>query len=197
MAVRLRPARKADAAQLAVLMDIASQGLVSHVWNSIALPGESPIEIGRARIAERKTLPSHFSNWTVAEVNDDVAAAYAGYKVPEPYHAGDTSELPAAYTPLLELEALAAGSWFLAVLAVFPEFRQRGLASRMLIAAELEAKRSRAKTISLTVSAENTIARELYLKSGFSELARRKRIALSADGDCADEWLLLTKKLQT
>lgn len=195
MPVRLRPARKGDAAQLAVLMDIASQGLVSHLWSSLALPGESPFEIGRSRIIDRSALPSHYSNWTVAEVSGDVAAASAGYRVPDPYDAGDSGELPDAYAPLLELEALASGDWFLAVLAVFPEFRRRGLAKRMLLAAEVEAKRSGTRSIALTVSRENSMARELYLQSGFIETARRKRVFLGGAGRCDDEWLLLRKSL--
>ena len=49
-----------------------------------------------------------------------------------PYDPGDVSELPDVYAPLLELEALAAGSWFLMAIAVYPEFRRRGFGSALL-----------------------------------------------------------------
>ena len=195
MPARVRPAKKGDAAQLAVLMDMASEGLVSRVWMQMAAANESPFEIGRTRITGSAALPSHYSNWTVAEMNGDVAGGFAGYHVPEPYDPGDTNGLPAAYGPLLELEALAAGNWFLAVLAVFPEFRRRGLAKRLLIAAEKNARAAGATAMALTVSRDNDGARTLYLMSGFSEEARRRRILFNPEEDCADEWILMTKVL--
>lgn len=194
MPLRVRPARKGDATQLAVLMDIASQGLVSHLWNAMAAAGESPLEFGRSRIRDRRNLPSHFSNWMVLENGPDICGAFAGYRVPSPYDPGDTSELPASYSPLLELEALAAGSWFLAVLAVFPEARRRGIAAALLKAAEQAARTSGAAQMALTVSMLNGPARALYGKAGFSEKTRRKRIAISG-GEDADEWILLAKDL--
>jgi len=81
------------------------------------------------------------------------------------------------------------------VLAVFPEFRRRGLAKRLLIAAEKNARAAGATAMALTVSRDNEGARALYLMSGFSEQARRRRILFNPEEDCADEWILMTKVL--
>jgi GNAT superfamily N-acetyltransferase len=185
----LRPARKADAPQLAVLMDIASQSLVSHVWASAAVHGQLPLAVGAARIATRTDLPSHFSRWTVYEEQSEICGAFAGYVIPDPYDPGDISELPATFTPLLELEDLAKGCWFLMALAVLPRHRRKGIGARLLEAAKSQAWISGA-TMALTVSNQNTVAKNIYLASGFHEAARRNRIPLAPE-EKQDEWILL------
>lgn len=172
-----RPAKKADAPQLAVLLDIASQGLLSHVWASLTTTGQSPLGLGAQRIALRSELPSHFSRWTIFEEESVICGAYAGYVIPDPYDPGDVSELPPAFKPLLELEALATGCWFLTALAVLPDYRHRGIGLQLLESAKSQALKSEA-AMALTVSNQNHVAKKMYLTSGFREVARRKRIAL-------------------
>lgn len=189
-----RPARREEAAQLAILLDMASQGLVSQYWSGLAAPLQSPFEIGRTRVRDRDDLPSHYSRWTVLEDQGEICGGCATYRVPDPYDPGDISGLSKAYVPLLELEALAKGCWFVGVLAVFPEFRRQGVAKLLLQVAEDEATQNRASHIALVVSDRNLIARELYVKSGFIETARRPRVADSGVHQ-QDEWLLLMKQL--
>jgi ribosomal protein S18 acetylase RimI-like enzyme len=192
----LRPARKNDAVELAVLMDIASQGLVSGVWRNVAGPEVSLFEIGRARVRESVKLPSHFTNWTVAESVDEICGAYAGYVVPDPYDAGDTIGLSAAYQPVLQLEAMARGCWFLMAIAVYVEFRRKGLGTALLRSAEAEARSCRVSRMALTVSSSNDAARRLYDRSGFAEWSRRKRHDDGLSPGDAAEWILLAKELK-
>jgi Acetyltransferase (GNAT) family len=65
-----------------------------------------------------------------------VAGALTGRSIPIPYERGDAADLSGAYMPLLELEAVAAGTWFLNVVSVHPEFRGQGLGSILLSKAE-------------------------------------------------------------
>jgi ribosomal protein S18 acetylase RimI-like enzyme len=188
----LRAATPRDAADLAILMDMASRGLVSWVWSTLARRGQSPLELGRHRIRTRNDIPSHFANWTVAEVGPDVVGAFAGYIVPNPYEPGDVSGLPDVYGPLLELEAVAAGNWFLMALAVYPEFHRRGFGSALLAAAGRTADESRARRMTLTISTENHGALALYRRDGFSEVARRQMLPYPGSGDNG-EWVLLGK----
>jgi GNAT superfamily N-acetyltransferase len=192
----LRPANKQDAVQLAVLMDIASRGLVSWVWSTLTSAGQSSLEIGRGRIRSRQDLPSHFSRWTIAENEEEIIGAFAGYVVPDPYDPGDVSELPDVYAPLLELESLAAGCWFLMALSVYPEFRHRGIGSFMLQAAITQAQKCAANRMALTVSSANKTALALYLRAGFYEAARRRYIGFPGSSDSGD-WILLTKELSS
>lgn len=188
----LRPATRKDAVDLAILMDMASRGLLNWFWSTLAEPGQSALEVGRDRILNRSDVPSHYSRWCVAEQDGAIAGGYAGYVVPKPYDPGDVSELPDVYAPLLELEALAAGSWFLIAIAVYPEFRKQGLGSVLLKSAIGEAQRFEAQKIALTVSTANETALQLYEDHGFEELARRQAVAFPSSGEIG-QWMLLSR----
>ena len=43
----IRPAHKTDAAALAVLVDIAGEGMPAYMWSTLASPGQSVLELGR------------------------------------------------------------------------------------------------------------------------------------------------------
>jgi ribosomal protein S18 acetylase RimI-like enzyme len=190
----LRPAVREDAVDLAILMDMASRGLLNWLWSTIAEPGQSALEVGRQRLRERADLPSHFSRWVVAEHDGGVAGGYAGYVVPAPYDPGDVSDLPDVYAPLLELEALAAGSWFLMAIGVYPEFRKAGLGSALLESATAEARGCAVNQMMLTVSSVNEDALRLYETHGLGEVARRKVIPFPGSSEIG-EWLLLGRSL--
>jgi ribosomal protein S18 acetylase RimI-like enzyme len=175
-------------------MDMASRGLVNWVWTTIAEPGQSALEVGRDRLRNRADLPSHYSRWIVAEQDGEVAGGFAGYVVPDPYDAGDISDLPKVYGPLLELEALAAGSWFLMAIAVYPDFRRQGLGSALLGAAKETARKSGVERITLTVSTANENAGRLYGRHGFNEIGRRWAITFPGSGEIG-EWVLLSRPL--
>lgn len=187
----LRPATRKDAVDLAILMDMASRGLLNWFWSTLAEPGQSALEVGRDRILNRSDVPSHYSRWCVAEQDGAIAGGYAGYVVPKPYDPGDVSELPDVYTPLLELEALAAGSWFLIAIAVYPEFRKEGLGSTLLELATSEARDSGAQRLMLTVSSANENALQLYRKHGLIEVARRGAVPFLGSVEIG-EWVLLS-----
>lgn len=190
----LRPAKEQDAVHLAVLMDIASRGLLSWYWSTMALAGQSPMEIGRGRIQRRHDLPSHFSRWTIAENEGEIVGAFAGYVIPDPYNLGDAKELPDVFAPLLELESLAAECWYLMSLSIYPEFRHRGIGSSLLQVAILQAQGFPVSRMALTVSSENKDALALYLRTGFNEAARRRYVAFPGSSERGD-WILLTKEL--
>jgi hypothetical protein len=116
-----RPARISDASDLAVLLDSASRGLVAWLWTTLRNPGQSILEVGRHRIRTNTNSPSHFTKWTVAEIDGNIAGGVTGFVVPDADHPRDISELPEVYRPHLELEALAVGTWYLLVVSVFPE----------------------------------------------------------------------------
>ena len=63
-----RPAVKADASALAVLVDIAGEGLPAHLWNTLRAPGQSILEVGRERAA-REAGGFSYRNAVVAEVD--------------------------------------------------------------------------------------------------------------------------------
>jgi ribosomal protein S18 acetylase RimI-like enzyme len=187
-----RPARKSDASNLAVLIDSASRGLVAWLWTTLRIPGESILEVGRHRILTNTNSPAYFANWTVAEIDGEVAGAVTGFVVPEPDKPRDASDLPEAFGPYSELEALAAGTWTLMAFSVFSEYRGRGLGTALLAEAEKLARHAGVRQISLLVESANAGAHRLYLRHGFRERARRPFLPFPGSTDEGD-WLLMVK----
>jgi ribosomal protein S18 acetylase RimI-like enzyme len=156
-----RAATKADAAALAVLVDIAGEGLPAHLWSMLRAPGQSILEVGRER-AGREQGGFSYRNAIVAELDGEIAAALVGYRLDDPYDVSDLDAVPELVRPLVELEALAPGSWYVNVLATFPEFRRQGLARMLLDRAETKAREAGAPGLSVIVAAENERAKRLY-----------------------------------
>jgi ribosomal protein S18 acetylase RimI-like enzyme len=192
--VRFRQARESDALDLACLIDCASRGLALWLWSTLREPGQSSIEVGRHRIRTQTASPLHYGTFTIADIDGAIAGALTGRLIPLPYERGDSADLPDVFVPLLELEAVAAGSWYLNVVAVYPEFRGQGLGSALLGKAEEIARLADAPQISLIVEEANTGALRLYLQYGFEEWVRRPYIPFPGSTDEGD-WILLRKDI--
>jgi len=194
MEPNFRPARPSDAAHLVVLIDSASRGLVAWLWTTLRSPGQSILEVGRTRILSNTDSPSHYANWTIAEIEGEIAGALTGYWNPEHRDAEEPSDLPAAFRPYLELEAMAAGTWYLMVVSVFPEYRGLGCGTALLGKAQELAHESGANRMSLIVESANVGALKLYHRFGFVEWARRPFVPFPGSCDEGD-WILLRKDI--
>ncbi|HEY9520899.1 MAG TPA: GNAT family N-acetyltransferase, partial [Methyloceanibacter sp.] len=162
-----RPATKADASALAVLVDIAGEGLPAHLWSTLKAPDQSILEVGRER-AQRETGGFSYRNAIVAELEGEIAACLVGYRLDDPYDLGNLAEIPALVRPLVLLEAKAPGSWYVNVLATFPEFRRQGIGVQLLTIAEQKARESGALDLSVIVAGKNERAARLYRRAGFA-----------------------------
>jgi ribosomal protein S18 acetylase RimI-like enzyme len=194
-ALTFRPARKADTAALAVLVDIAGEGLPAYMWSNLKTPGQSLLELGRER-AQREAGGFSYRNAVVAEIDGEVAASLVGYQLDHPYDLeGNLAETPEIVQPLVRLEAKAPGSWYVNVLATFPEFRRQGIAAALLAIADDRARESGAPALSVIVAGWNEVAARLYARAGYSVLAREP--ALPFPG-CPHRgsWVLMVKSLR-
>jgi ribosomal protein S18 acetylase RimI-like enzyme len=189
-----RPAAKSDASALAVLVDIAGEGMPSFLWSALAAPGQSPLEVGRER-AQRETGGFSYRNATVAEIGGEIAASLVGYRLDDPYNLeAALAETPEIVRPLVRLEAKAPGTWYVNVLATFPEFRRRGIAERLLAIAEKKAQDAGAPSLSVIVASWNAPAARLYARAGYAGLAREKALPFPACPHRGD-WVLMIKPL--
>lgn len=176
---------------MAELVNIAGEGLPLYLWGKMAEPGQSPWEIGRQR-AMRDTGSFSYRNTVVREEHDRVVAALMGYALPDAPDPGVYDDLSPMFVPLQELEDLAAGTWYVNVLATFPECRGKGYGSELLRIAERLARETERSGLSLVVADANRGARGLYERRGYLERARRKMIKDSWDSP-GEHWLLLIK----
>lgn len=188
----IRNAKASDADHLVRFINMAADDLPLHFWKKSAGEGADPIAYGRERAA-RETGNFSFRNAWLAEIDGEVAACLLGYPAalePEPVEPGT----PPIFVPLLELEALAPGSWYLNVLATYPQFRGKGLGSALLAKAEEVTRQAGRSTISLIAEDTHQDALRLYRAKGYTEVARRPVVKDDWPVE-ASEWILFTKAL--
>ena len=182
-----RLATEKDAPQLAELVNFAGEGLPLHVWTGLARQGEDPWEIGRTRQAQK----ARDGEIIVVDHGTGPVAGLTGYEIgPEPTPVSE--DTPALFRPLQELENLAPKSWYINVLACYPEARGKGIGSRLLQLAEQIAHGARLDSLSLIAASDNAGARRLYERHGFEEVARKTCVKEGWD-TMTDQWLLLAK----
>jgi ribosomal protein S18 acetylase RimI-like enzyme len=188
-----RRATRDDAAAMAELVNMAGEGLPLYLWSRMAGPGESAWEIGRER-AQRDDGSFSYRNTVVREESGRVVAALIGYALPDAPEPIDYGAMPAMFVPLQELENLAPGSWYVNVLATYPEYRGRGYGSELLAIAEALATAAYCPGMSIIVADANAGARRLYERSGYVERARRVIVKETWEHPGRD-WMLLVKRL--
>jgi ribosomal protein S18 acetylase RimI-like enzyme len=191
--VTFRPAVKTDASALAVLVDMAGEGLPVHLWSTLKAPGQSILEVGRERAA-RETGGFSYRNAVIAEVDGEVAACLIGYRLEDPYDLSGLEEIPALVRPLVLLEAKAPGSWYVNVLATLPEFRRQGIGMQFLDIAEQRAREEEASALSVIVAGGNERATRLYRRAGFAAAGREPLVMYPGCPHTGD-WILMVKRL--
>jgi ribosomal protein S18 acetylase RimI-like enzyme len=105
-----------------------------------------------------------------------------------------TSEaLPSVLVPLQELVNMARDTWYVHVLAAYPEYRGRGQGTTLLRIADGLAESAGKNRMSLIVSDTNVNARRVYERCGYIEVARRWMVKEEWQHPGV-AWLLLVKK---
>lgn len=186
----IRRARASDAAHLVRFINMAADDLPLHFWRKTVGPEGDPWALGQERAA-RETGNFSYRNAWLAEVDGAVGACLLGYAAEETPGPIDP-DTPPIFVPLLELEALAPGSWYLNVLATYAAFRGKGLGSALLAQADAIAAASGHHSISLIAADTHQDALRLYSAKGFRQIARRPVVKGDWAVD-ASEWILFTK----
>jgi len=183
--VVLRRGTPDDAELLIEVFTLASKGIANHFWaQTAAREGRSEHEVALERVTGKLADPAN-SVW-VAEVDDQSTAAILAYAigdVPEPLDG-----LPPLVVPLVGLENRAAGTVYVNVLAVRPDFRRLGIGSNLLARAAEEAQD---RPLSLIVSDANSAARATYEAFGFRYGPSAPMVKDGWQGR-GENWLLMT-----
>lgn len=185
----IRKAQASDAEHLVRFVNMASDNLSLYFWKRSVGPEGDPWAYGRERAA-RDAGNFSYSNAWLAETDGEVAACLLGYPADDPAPIDEGT--PPIFVPLLELEALAPGSWYLNVLATYETHRGKGLGSALLAQAEDIARSGGHKTISLIAEDTHLDALRLYQAKGYQEVARRPVVKGDWQVD-ASEWILFVK----
>lgn len=189
----IRNATADDSATLAALMNIAGEGIPAWLWSNMAEPGEDVMAFGARRVARTEGGFSHI-NAHVATVQGAIAGMLLGYRLPDPYDAGPMDDLPAVVRPLIELESLAPGSWYINAIATASAWRGQGIGTRLMALAQQLALDSGLSMLSLIVAEENTRAQALYQRLGYRTVALRMIIRFPGCPH-AGHWALMTRSV--
>jgi ribosomal protein S18 acetylase RimI-like enzyme len=191
MSFVIRPATRRDALHLAALIDIAGHGIEVPFWIDQSEEEHAPLAAARRLAMDEESLPYHHSKAHLLESDGEIAAGVFGDLIP------DTPQIhpdePDYLLPLLELENACPGYWAVIGIAVFPEFRGRGMSRQLLDHALSQARLKGAKGLSIVVEDTNTQAIGLYRRWGFAD-RETKRWLPYGKRTGPNTWVLLTKE---
>ncbi len=184
----IRRAEKRDAAELAILVDIASHGFASWLWYGAVLSGdvETAMERGLARMRD-DAADDGWRSASIAEIDGETAGASVGHAISADILA-ESSPHP-SLAPLVALQQQVVGSWFVDSIAVYSSHRRKGIGRKLL---EHEMSRAGENMLSLITESHNATALNLYRASGFAEQARLDAFKISEKSE-PFEWVLLTR----
>lgn len=185
-----RAATPGDAKLLADSMNEAGDGLPFYLWRKIADSEEAAWDIGMAR-ARRGEGGFSYRNAIIIERDGEASGCLIGYELADQPGA-IPDDITAMFRPLLELEILAAGTWYVNAVAVVQHHRKTGLGGRLLDLAERMARALGKRGVSLIVSDANTGAMRLYRRLGYREAARRPMVKEGWTHSGKD-WVLMIK----
>lgn len=189
-----RSARKSDAAEIALLVNIAVHGGMARGWarDEGAEGTYDPLEVGRLEML--KDDPEW--GWRcafMAETDGEVAGMLLGYRkhdafVPVP------DRVTGFMRPIAELEAEANGQWFLSMLGVHKGWRGKGIGTALLDVAEEKGRETAARGLALIVEDANEGARRLYGRLGYTVKTSRPMVRFPGASARGNEWLLMVRE---
>lgn len=193
MALALRPALKSDAAEIALLVNIAVHGGMVRGWaeDEEAEGTYEPVEVGRLEMLKDEVFG--WRSATMAEDEGEIAGMLLGYRK------GDArrpvpDDIWAPLRPIQELEEEANGHWFISMVGVHKTWRGRGAGSLLLDHADKMAGETAAKGQALIVEDANEGARKLYERRGFSVKTSRPMAPFPGVPPHGADWLLMIKE---
>lgn len=192
--ISVRPARKSDASEIALLVNIAVHGGIARGWaaDEAAAGTYDPIEVGRREML-RDDTEFGWRSATMAEVEGEVVGMLLGYRKADAFEpVPDT--VTGFMRPIEELEAEAAGRWFISMLGVHVGWRGRGVGTALLEAADVKRVETSAAGLALIVEDTNEGARRLYERQGYAVGSRRKMVSFPGGSRAGQDWLLMVKE---
>lgn len=181
----VRCATKADAGDLAVLINIATHGLMADFWRreSGSDGTYNSMEVGRLKVLGDGELSWRNANLLVTA--GETAGLLLGFSEPAPTEPTN---------PYAELVALAGGGWHISKLAVHAHLRGNGVAGLLLETAEQRRMETGQERLFLITPDSFSEALNFYRKRGFVEGGRRPFHMPSEVLDLgARDWVLMVK----
>ncbi|HYQ73120.1 MAG TPA: N-acetyltransferase [Gammaproteobacteria bacterium] len=173
--IEFRAAQPADARAIAELVDISSDGVARIEWVEEArqASGTDPLDIG-ARVYADGNGDYSYRNCVIAEDAGKVAGMLLTFAMPpaDPLHKAAAPPFDGSdvFAPYKYLEA--PETWYICGVALYPDYRGRGIGSKLLEVARSQGSEQGFGQLSLVAFEQNRGAVRLYRRLGYREIAR-------------------------
>ena len=167
--VTYRPGRKPDCRRLAELDSLASGGAIEFLFHDL-IPDMTSVDIVASQL-EQDRYPHTFRSVIVAACGSRIVGMALSF--PAQYHT--ITDQMRSFFPADRLDHFKSffttrveGSYYLDALCVDETFRKQGIGGKLIDLTAARARQEGFSALSLIVFADNTSARRLYQKKGFS-----------------------------
>ena len=171
--MRIRKATRSDVNDIAKLALIAGEGIPGWFWAQSATGSQNIEDVGAAKLLS-ETDNFSYRNVHVAETDDDIAGMILAYRLPDADDAEDLDELPDFIRPLVELEQCVPSSFYINMLAAYPQFRNMSIGTRLMGIVDELAANVGCTLSSIEVFDQNEGALRLYQRLGYEIMEKRR-----------------------
>ena len=173
----IRDATPEDCFAIAELALIAGDGIPGFFWADSQKTDQTLAEAG----AERARLPGANFSWRnclVASIDAEVAAMLLAYRLPAAAENDeDPAQFPEFVRPLVELEQCVPESFYINMLAAYPQYRGMGFGSALMGRVDALARAAGCDLVSIEVFETNAGALRLYRRFGYELQESRAMVA--------------------
>ena len=189
--MQIRKATLEDCRAIAELALMAGEGIPAYFWEQSRQPGQPVVEAGALKAASETDNFSWRNAW-LGVIDNAVAGLLLAYRLPDAEDADELDEYPEFLRPMIELEQCVPGSFYINMLATYPDYRQRGVGAGLMGAVDGLAREAGCTLSSLVVFEENAGALRLYRHLGY-EAVNQRAVIPHACHPYRGEVLLLTR----
>ncbi len=191
--MEIRSATKADCLAIAELALMAGDGIPGYFWAESQQPGES-LEQAGAELAASETANFSYRNAHIAWVGNEIGGMLLAYRLPAAENNDENpNEFAEFVRPLVELEQCVPESFYINMLATYPQYRGQGIGTALMGLIDRLALDVGCELASIEVFDINQTALKLYRQLGYEIVDQRPVIA--SDYLPACQVLLLTRQL--
>jgi len=145
---------------------MAGEGIPAYFWAQSKAAGEEIVDVG-ARKAASESGNFSYRNVQIALLDGKVAGMLLAYRLSDAEAADDLPDVPDFIRPLLELERCVPGSFYINMLATYPQYRGRGVGRGLMAVVDGLATAVGCQTIAVEVFEQNAGALRLYRRLGY------------------------------
>lgn len=162
----IRKAAIDDCYAIAELALIAGEGIPAYFWQQSKDPEPDIVRIGARNVAS-ETDNFSYRNVHLALMDGTIAGMLLAYRLPDETDSDNGDDLPEFIRPLIELEQCVPGSFYINMLAAYPQFRGQGIGTALMSIVDQLALQQDCKLLSVEVFEQNSGALRLYQRLGY------------------------------